>query len=166
MVRVAELGSLDGMNTTALITLFGALSGLVWSVVPGFICDLFKSRSEVIAVLIAGVLSGMAVSLLLSLPLRRLSPGCGFLLGALALPLGGFCFGVSISFVHLAASHIKSVAHIFAQHPFAPLTQGTSFAVLSVISVFAVVLFPLAIYTTFVLRRLIIQTTQHENAAS
>ena len=153
------------MSTTARITIFGALSGLIWSVVPGFICDLFKSRSEVIAVLIAGVLTGIVVSLLLSRPLRRLSRRGSLWLGALALPLGGFCFGVSISFVHLAASHIKSVAHIFGQYPFAPLTQGVSFAVLSVISVFAVVLFPLAIYTTFVLRRFIIHGTRHENAA-
>lgn len=154
------------MNAPARITIFGALSGLIWSIVAGFISGLFKSRSEVITVLVAGVLTGILVSFVLSRPLRRLSRWGSLWLGILALPLGAFCFGVVISFVHLAASHITGVEHVFTQSPVAPLTRGISFAVLSVVSIFAVVLFPLSVFTTFVFREFILRRSRHENTAS
>lgn len=147
------------MNATVRITTFGALSGILWSAVAGFIGELFRSRSETAAVLVAGVLTGILVSFILSHPLRRLSRRGSIWLGLLTLPLGGFCFGVVLSFVRLMGGHITGGEHVFAQHSFAPLTLGISFAVLSMISIFAVVLFPLSVFTTYLFKRFIIQDT-------
>jgi hypothetical protein len=82
----------------------------------------------------------------------KFNRGHTLLLGILALPAGAFCFGVCIPFVCLIA-HLVTGEN-FGNFPsgddrFMPLTEGATYALLSVISVFAVILFPLAVHTTF-----------------
>jgi len=75
------------------------------------------------------------------------------LLGILALPLGGFCFGVCLSLVRAGAG----ISASSGDDQFTPLTLGAEYAVFSVISLFAVFLIPLAVLTTFLLRAVLLR---------
>jgi hypothetical protein len=129
--------------------MFGIVSGLIWSVVPGGLNDLFRSK-ESILVFIAGAVAGLAVSLALKVPLTKFGRWWTLLFGLFSLPLGAFIFGVVFSLLNLSDWINGSQYGIFNS-----LLIGGYYALLSVISIFAIVLFPLAVLTTFTLRAVI-----------
>ena len=137
------------MSTRANVITFGIISGLIWSVVPGSLNDLFRSK-ESILVIAAGALTGIAVSLALKAPLTKLGRWPTLLLGMLSLPFGAFIFGVIFSLLDLSNWLNGSQYGIFNV-----FLIGGYYALVSVVSTFAVVLFPLAVVTTFTLRAVI-----------
>ena len=141
---------LGKMSVSARVLAFGVVSGLAWSVIPGVLTHLFNSVGETATVLAAAVVTGVVISFALKAPLAKAGIcGC-FGLGLLALPLGAFAFGV---FCSLAGNLTGGVDHSFGGNP---ISVGLWYAVLSVVSVFAVILFPLAILTTTLLRDVIL----------
>jgi hypothetical protein len=135
--------------------MFGIVSGLIWSVVPGGLNDLFRSK-ESILVFIAGAVTGLAVSLALKVPLTKFGRWWTLLLGLVSLPLGAFIFGVVFSLLNLSDWLNGSQYGIFNS-----ILIGGYYALLSVISIFAIVLFPLAVLTTFTLRAVIHSGEKH-----
>lgn len=78
--------------------IFGTASGLLWSLVPGYLSELmYSSVGQTTTVLITGVLTGITVSALLLLSLIWLRIKGIIPLGIVALPIGAFLFGFSIS---------------------------------------------------------------------
>jgi hypothetical protein len=136
------------------IVFFGASCGLPWSLAPGGLGDRFRTVPEVVAVLVASIITGVLVSFTLSKPLMKFNREYTVLLGILSLPIGAFCFGVCISFTSLIVRHITGESFP-GDEKFMPLTEGATYALLSVLSLFAVILFPLAVLTTFLLRSVI-----------
>ena len=140
------------MNTTRRTLIFGTASGLLWSLVPGYLDQLLKSRADVAAVLTVGVVTGVAVSFVLHQFLVRFNRWVALVVGILSLPAGAFCFGTLFSAAHLLLSYVTGEPHRFVQTGFHPFMSGAQYAVFSMISVFAVFLLPLAVLTTFLLR--------------
>ena len=131
------------MNTKTRVISFGIIAGLVWSLVAGVLTDLFKSPHQTLlynstVALLSGAISGVLVSLCLYRPLVTSNPMSRLLLGALSLPLGAFFFGAAISVVGWG-SRLGNPN---------PLMAGLVYAALSVVSLYSVGLFPLAIGTT------------------
>jgi uncharacterized membrane protein len=146
------------MNTTFRVVFFGLISGPIWSVIPGVSSSLFQSGKDAIEVVAAGLLTGVIISLVLELPLKRFGKAVATILGLLSLPLGALAFGFVFSIPH----HDRTFND--GQHGFCNAIQlATEYAILSVISVFAVFLLPLAILTTFVLRHVIHLRNQNAN---
>jgi hypothetical protein len=140
--------------------LFGLLSGLLWSLVPGTLANLFESRANVPATLLAGIVAGILTSLALASVLGRFGRILAVVLGLLSLPLGAFIFGFALEIIAHFFSTLSSGDRTFLQ----PWRLGLNYAVLSVISIFAVGLFPMAVLTTFFLRRVILRGRKQENA--
>ncbi len=140
------------MSVFFRIMVFGSLSGLLWSFVPGILADLVNSRADVPAVLIAGVVSGVATSTALAAVVVRTGRWLTLASGLLSLPLGAFVFGFSHALVGRLLSPNSGGAPGFLEL----WNFGANCALLSVISVFAVGLFPLAVASTFLLKRFIL----------
>lgn len=136
------------MNKLLRIVIFGAFSGSVWSLAPGVLGDLFSDRADIPGTFIAGILAGVLTAAMLSLPITRFGRTGTLVLGVVSLPVGAFVFGLSLALVSRIAPALTSHVH--------PWSSAMSFAVLSVISVFAVVLFPLALVTTHLFRKVIL----------
>ncbi len=135
------------------IMVFGYLSGVLWSFVPGILADLVNSRADVPAVLIAGVVSGVATSTALAAVVLRTGRWLTLVSGLLSLPLGAFVFGFSHALVGRLLSPNSGGVHGFPE----PWNLGATYALLSVLSVFAVGLFPLAVASTFLLKKFILR---------
>jgi hypothetical protein len=129
--------------------IFGSVSGALWSFVAGALDNLFDSKGQTITVVVAGLLTGIAVSFILLFPLSRSGRGSRILLGLAALPLGAFVFGILASSIQLIVKTLGGVPYSFVEYGFNPITIGFNYAVYSVISVFALALFPLALFTTY-----------------
>jgi hypothetical protein len=140
------------MKTPARVVLFGLLSGLLWSVVPGILANLFESRANVPATLIAGVATGILTSLALASVLGRFGPILAVVLGLFSLPLGAFIFGFAFEIIAHFFPTLSSGDRTYLQ----PWRLGLNYALLSVISIFAIGLFPLAVFTTLFLRRVML----------
>ena len=137
------------MSTNAKVIAFGITSGLLWVAFSfGFV--LFDSVKNFVLASFAGILSGLAVSFLLKVPLSKL--GCWWTLffGLIALPLGAFIFGIVFSIFNFSEWLNGSQYGIFNA-----VLIGGDFALISVANVCAIYLFPLAIITTFLLRAVI-----------
>lgn len=150
------------MSTTTRVITFGVFSGLIWSAIAAVLGDLFQSVGVAVTVFISGILTGILVSLALRSPLQAFGRWSSFVFGALSLPVGAFIFGVIISVVQLVASKITGTGYPVIEPTFSPFEIGAMYAFISVISLFALGLFPLAVLTTFILRAVIYK---HENAA-
>ncbi len=153
------------MSTSLRVLAFGVASGLIWSVVPGTLNELFRSPRETATVVVSGLLTGVLTPFALSAPLARFGRRATIVFGALSLPFGAFIFGVLHSLARWVLRELSGTTHQFATHTFAPMTTGAEYAVLSVVSIYAIVLFPLAVSTTFLLRRVILSGHSLEPAA-
>ena len=143
------------MSSTAKAIIFGIFSGLVWSLVPGGLNDLFHSK-ESIFVLVSGALTGVSVSLALKVPLTKFSRWWTLAFGLVSLPFGAFIFGVVFSILDFTQWFSGSQYGFFTV-----FLIGGQYALFSVISLFAVFLFPLAVLTTFLLRAVIHPREKH-----
>jgi hypothetical protein len=136
--------------------MFGFISGLIWSIVPGLISGLFVySLDETVTVFASGALAGLLVSFALGTLLMRSNFGSTLAFGLLSLPLGAFAFGVFVSLVQWIAREFTGVPYRFVADGFSPFETGFDYAVYSLFSSFAFFLIPLAILTTFILRAVI-----------
>jgi len=156
-----ELGSLSDMRTLARILSFGFLSGLIWSVAPGALADLFSTRADIPATVIAGITAGVVTSAVLAPLVVRFGRGPTIFFGVLSLPLGGFVFGFSLALISRCFPALTSGTRALVE----PWTLGFNYAFLSVISVFAFGLFPLAVVTTLLLRKFVIRSRRTDNVA-
>jgi len=138
------------MSTTRKVITFGIISGLTWSLLVELqdynLKELFCSKESVLTSL-AGILTGVAVSLILKIPLTRLGRWWTLFFGLVSLPIGAFIFGIALSVLNISDWLNGSQYGIFNA-----FVVGGYLALLSVISFFAIYLFPLAVLTTFILR--------------
>jgi MFS family permease len=132
----------------ARVLAFGFVSGLLWSVVAGILADLFGTPADVPATIFAGVVAGVVTSAVLALLVARFGRGLTIVLGLLSLPLGAFVFGFSLAFISRVLPALTSGTRALIN----PWTLGSEYALLSVVSTFAIGLFPLAVVTTLLLR--------------
>jgi hypothetical protein len=155
------------MNITLRILIFGTVSGLLWAVVPGSLSDLFNDHlaGETATVFISGALSGLVVSFVLWRLLVKSSVGGALAVGILSLPLGAFAFGVIISFVQWVAREFTGVPYRFVADGFSPFQAGFQYAAYSLVTVFALILVPLSIVTTIILRAVIRSGRNHDSVA-
>ena len=140
------------MGTLPRILTFGSLSGLTWSVVPGILDERFSNRADLPAVLIAGLVSGIATSIALGAVVARTGRWLTVVLGLLSLPFGAFVFGFSLALLGKFLPALTSGSRGFPE----PWNLGFTYALLSVVSVFAMGLFPLAVASTFLLKRFVL----------
>jgi hypothetical protein len=141
------------MKTFSRLIAFGAASGLVWSLAPMALSELWRSTGETISVLFAGMLTGIAVTLMLAWPLYRSGRWLAMAIGAASLPLGAFQFGIIASWVHFGLAQWPGVNYRFVRDRFDPLQVAHDYALGSFIPWFAIVLIPLAVVTTILLHR-------------
>lgn len=153
------------MKATARILVFGVLSGLLWSAIPGVLTELFRSVGEALTVAVAGCVTGVIVSVALSRPLMFFGRPAAILLGVVSLPIGAFTFGAVLSIVQRTVLNLSGISYRFAAPDFAPFTSGFQYAIGSVLSVFALGLFPLAVVTTVLLRVVIRIERQNETGS-
>lgn len=142
------------MRTTKAI-LFGGIIGFFWAFVPIYLSELNRDVGESVSVIVSGVLTGMIVSGLLSIILVRNQPVLTLMAGMASLPLGAFVFGVVASFIHLIIQDVTGTSYRFVENEFAPVRLGLQYAVFGSITIFGLMLFPLAIFTTFILEMFI-----------
>jgi len=135
------------------VVLFGFVSGLLWSIVPAFLSEIYKPFGQMVTVCLSGIICGIIVSYILSGLLRNLGWKGSLVAGMLSLPLGAFVFGITISSIQLIVRSITGIAYRFVEHGFTPLQNGLEYAFVSSVSVFAIALFPMAILTTFMLKK-------------
>jgi hypothetical protein len=140
------------MKTITHSIAFGAVAGGIWALVPGTLSELFTSQGQTLSVFTSGILTGIIVTLTLNLILDKRSRRFGIIIGALSLPYGAFVFGIVISLVHQLILSMGGPRYGFVIHKFEPLEAGLTYALYSSISIFALVLFPLAIATTLALQ--------------
>jgi hypothetical protein len=138
------------MNGLKRIVAFGFVSGLVWSLAPGMLTDLFSTRADLTATLIASVIAGVVTSAILAPLVAKFGRAVAVVFGLLSLPLGAFAFGFSLTVINRFLP-IPGGTRALGD----PWDQGFYYALLSVISVFAVGFFPLAVLTTLLLRRFV-----------
>jgi len=148
------------MSTITRALAFGFVSGLLWSVVAGFLADLFAHRADVPVTIVSGVVAGIVTSAILALLVARSNRGLTVLFGLLSLPLGAFVFGFTFGVI----SRFLPALTDGARELIDPWTLGSNYALLSVISIFAIGLFPLAVFTTLLLRAFIGRGRRMENA--
>jgi hypothetical protein len=134
-------------------TRFGIVSGTVWALLVGGISNYFDTIGEGFTVFVAGALTGVAISLILAIPVTRCGRGLIIATGLFSLPLGGFVFGVTLSTTQSVLYHLKGPAYRYVEFGWDPIKAGAEFAVLGMISIFGLVFFPLALTTTYCLRR-------------
>jgi hypothetical protein len=156
---------LGGMNTTSRVLIFGVVSGLVWSLVPGLLSELFESPGETATVLGSGAITGVVISLALRPLLAKFGRGGALGFGVLSLPVGAFIFGVIISLIQFAIKALVGISYRFADGGGHPILAGLGYAFMSVLSIFAVVLLLLAVLSTFCLRALIVRGVRDKSAA-
>jgi len=150
------------MSTAPKVIVFGIISGLIWSVMPGVLGLLFSSSWESVLVLLAGMLTGIAVSSVLRVPLARCGRLQSLAVGLVALPFGAFVFGVFFTLLDILFGKLSTSQYIT---PFTPFTMGFVYAFFSVQSLYGLVLFPLAILTTFLLWLVVRSRKRHQDAA-
>jgi len=112
------------------------------------LANLFSSRADVPGTVIAGIVSGVVTSAVLAPAVMRFERGLIIVFGLLSLPLGAFVFGFSFALITRLVPALGSGTHALVD----PWTLGLNYALLSVVSIFAIGLFPLAVFTTWLLR--------------
>jgi hypothetical protein len=146
----------DGMKAPLKVLTFGVASGLVWSAVPGFLLGFYSHGAEMaVADIVAAVLAGVLTSFALRLLLAKTGNAASILFGAVSLPLGAFLFGAIFSIVHPVFSSGDLASNGVTRASLAVAT-GRDYAVGSTCSNFAIWLFPAAVLTTFLLRRVVL----------
>jgi hypothetical protein len=139
------------MSVSLRVLAFGVVSGLVWSVAPGVLSGLFFSAAGTAVALAAAAITGIVVSFGLKKPLQKAGIWGCIGLGLLSLPFGAFVFGLLVALADILDRGSTAVEAFGG----GPLMVALIYAIYSVTSVFAVILFPLAVLTTVLLRDVI-----------
>jgi hypothetical protein len=148
------------MNIPIRITVFGALSGLLWSSAPYLFTD--GSSVAVMDCLVAGIITGLLVSFALYKPLLKFNRWGVLFLGILSLPISTLCFGVCAALFDLVTGHYSS-GTLDVPLPLIPFYQGIAYAYLAMAVIFTsfygFIFPPLAVLTTYLLRQTIFYRT-------
>jgi len=153
------------MNSFLRLIAFGTVSGLVWGVAPLTLLEMWQSDGETLSVLLAGILTGIAVTRLLVWPLCHSNNRWRTVaIGAASLPLGAFLFGVIGSSIQLGVARWLGVTCELVKNGFQPLHMGVGLAGASLLPMFAIVFLPLAVTTTLLLHRLMRGSDDSERA--
>jgi hypothetical protein len=146
------------MSTRKQVITFGITSGLIWSMIPrgvNGLIELFRFNEPVliiIAGLFAGAMTGVAVSVALKAPLTNSGWQRTLLFGLISLPLGASVFGIVST---LLSEGLKGYQHGFFDSILLAGYCGFMGIVFPFLSAYGIILFPLAVITTFVLRAVI-----------
>jgi hypothetical protein len=141
------------------------MSGLIWSGLGGgFLSGDSFAYGEMATVLGAGIITGILVSFMLKLPLSKCGRFATLGYGLLSLPVGAFAFGFITSLIQLAVRAFTGISYSMVSS-FNPVEAGILFALVSTVSICAIVYLPLAVITTFLLRAVIIRGIRHGTAA-
>lgn len=143
------------MSPRTRILTFGFLSGLLWSVAPLVLADLFRKGADIPGIVVPGIMAGILVSAILASVVAKTGRGMAFLFGLLSLPAGAFVFGFCLALTNRFLPILNDTPALAE-----PWTLGLFFMVTSVLSVAAIGLFPLAVGTTFLLRVFIRRSTR------
>lgn len=141
-----------GLMGTLRILIFGAVAGVIWSLIPGAVSELLTSSGEALTVLLAGCVTGILIALGLRWPLAEYGRRATLPLGFLVLPSAAFIFGIAVSLVHLAVQSLAGVTYRFAEY--SPLEIGLRYGIYSIVPL-GPVLLPLSIFTTYLFYRTI-----------
>jgi hypothetical protein len=139
------------MSTTAKVLAFGVASGLLWSLLIILIFAHSIWASDIVKILVPGVLSGIIVSLALQKPLARFGRFGTVLLGLLSLPFGAFLFG-------FFAESVEALTRVNGPG-FNPFSSGLFYAGASIVSFY---FFAPAVLTTFLLRTVVLSGRSHQ----
>ena len=134
---------IGALNIWTRSILFGAGSGFAWSLAPGLLGLMFFGSIIPLPFLLIGcVFIGVLVSSALTLPLLNTRNWLiAMLLGVFALAMAAFSFGCFFGlFLHFVNSDNET-----------PVETGLSFIAMSTGSLFAVILVPCAVLTTFLM---------------
>ncbi len=136
-------------NRIAENLFLGAISGTVWSLIPGMISNLFDSLEQSVTVLIAGVISGIAICCLISVLFKRASWKSSILFSVLCLPLGAFIFGYSISLLQYILADWIGVVLRFNRSGNSSFSSGLELASAVFYPGLTIVILPLTILNTY-----------------
>jgi hypothetical protein len=144
-----------GRSLHVSLMMFGAVAGVIWAIVPWVLVDMIHPVGQAATVFVAGAITGVVMSQLLAIPLAgRGRPGT-LLLGILSYPVAAFVFGVLISIVQWVVKATFGVTYRAMSDGFAPIESGVGLAVRATFWPFALVLVPLAMWTTHQLKTII-----------
>jgi hypothetical protein len=135
------------------LTVFGLLAGLIWSLVPWATFGRFQSLESIPLVLVAGLVTGVAMSFLMERLIRGLRRNGSIVVALATLPIGAFVYGV------VTWAVVTAVPELYpGRGPVpagGPITAGGSF-VLGLVMAWplTVLLMPAAAWTTYQLRGL------------
>jgi hypothetical protein len=145
---------------TPVVVVWGGLYGILWSLAPGILSELLKRPGEAATVFLSGAVTGILVSYALGPWLARTNRAVATLLGILSLPLGAALFGAVISWIHRGILMFTGIHYRFVMQieeapgfVFSPLQTARDYALFASCTPLAIVFLPLAILTTFHLRR-------------
>ena len=139
------------MKTKVKVLFFGMITGMIWSVIP-YGTDMFNSGGDSALILFAGALTGLLVSLALKDIVTRSGPVGTVIAGLISLPLGAFIYGF-ISSILYSSFHDGFTGILYGF--FIGFLAGAYFALLASVSRFGVILFLLAVLSTFTFRAVI-----------
>jgi len=116
------------MKTRTRIELVGACIGLVWALMMPMYYGYDYSTQPIALIAIAGVITGILLSLALWKLLIKSSHWVALCIGLLALPLGVFCFGVICGTFSLIIGLVTGGGYVTFSGVFeVPLYEGWMF---------------------------------------
>ena len=143
------------MSSAFKTTVFGIVSGLIWSLIAILLHAqfLFNPEESISIVLLIGAATGVAVSFALKVPLTKFGKTGSIILGVFALPLGIFIFGFLMAVFEMIA---KSPENFNGTNDFNLITAfKTAFSATFLGCIYSCYLLPVAILTTIFLRKVI-----------
>ena len=135
------------------LALFGAFVGLLWSLVPLALVDLWLPKGQALTIVVTGATVGALLSAALAWPLTRW-PSLTVLWGLFALLIGAFLFGVLISAVQLGIKDVLGTKYRFASGG-TPFHVGLTMVLGLGNYLVGLLLLPLAVWTTYQLKAVI-----------
>jgi hypothetical protein len=141
------------MNTFARVLTFGVVSGLFWSAFPNVLGGPLSRHVDLPATAIAGVFAGVVTSLVLASVLARAGRALTVVFGLLSLPLGVVAFSLVFALIDRFFPSLTSNARALGE----PWTIGFG---CGLIPIFAIGLFPFAVFTTLVLRAFVVRGSE------
>ena len=144
-----------GHTRRVSLMMFGAVAGAIWAIVPLVLLDMFHPVGQAITVFVAGVMTGIVMSQLLAITLAGRGRPATLLAGVFAYPVAAFVFGMLISIVQWLAKGTLGVTYRVMRDGFAPIESGVGLAVAATFWPFALVLVPIAVWTTHQLKNIV-----------
>jgi MFS family permease len=160
MVNSGEPNGVPAPKTLMRRVKLGAVYGALWSLVPGVLSELLWHPGQAASVVASGIITGVIVTCLVSPLLAAARWWQIVILGMASLPLGASLFGLIVSSMHWLIFKATGVQLRFVMQTveppgylFDPLDVAFDYSLHSTMTVFAIGLLPLAVFTTLHLFR-------------